>query len=217
MEVWTSYKRGFYEVSNLGRVRNSKTLKILNGSITTNGYVMYHLRLESEHMLGHRLVALVYIKNTEDKPQVNHINGVKIDNRVENLEWATALENMVHSFENNLQSKKLQDIYCFTLEGTFVDKYYSSGDVSRRSDFDGDTVLRACKNSHIAYGLWWTFNKDFDRKLLLKTVHRETGVEELFYQQQDCCNRYGLSPSSISRYVNKKRVHPEYEFIRMKI
>ena len=68
---------------------------------------------------------------------------------------------MVHSFENNLQSKKLQDIYCFTLEGAFVDKYYSSGDVSRRSDFDGDTVLRACKNSHIAYGLWWAFSKDF--------------------------------------------------------
>jgi len=157
VEVWTSYKRGFYEVSNLGRVRNSKTLKILNGSITTNGYVMYHLRLESEHMLGHRLVALVYIRNTEDKPQVNHINGIKADNRVENLEWTTALENMVHSFENNLQSKKLQDIYCFTLEGAFVDKYHSSGDVSRRSDFDGDTVLRACKNSNIAYGLWWTF------------------------------------------------------------
>ena len=72
MEIWKTYKTGYYEVSNLGRVRNSKNKNILNGSTMKNGYKMFHLRLENnEHQLGHRMVAMLFIDNPNCKEQVN--------------------------------------------------------------------------------------------------------------------------------------------------
>jgi hypothetical protein len=217
-EIWKKYKSGFYEVSNMGRVKNTKTEQILKGTIMRNGYVMYHLRCENdEHQLGHRLVALLFIDNPLQKEQVNHINGIKTDNRIENLEWTTAQENMEHSFVNGLQSREMKTIFCFTLNGDFIAKYKSSAEITKTTQFDGGSILQACKASHIAYNLWWTFSETFDRLPLIKSINKMTLEEQLFYTQKDCCEEYNISPASMSRYVNNKRQHPLYEFIKMKI
>ena len=95
MEIWRDIDgyEGLYQVSNFGRVKSFQRGKprILKAFLNS-GYlsVVLYRDHKVKQCLVHRLVALAFIPNPEDKPLVNHINGVKTDNCVENLEWATA-------------------------------------------------------------------------------------------------------------------------------
>ena len=93
-----------YQVSNYGRVKNSKTGKILKPYLT-RGYLRVSLYNESGRRckLVHRLVAEAFLPNPQHKPAVNHINGCKTDSNVSNLEWVSASENMAHAHNNGLR------------------------------------------------------------------------------------------------------------------
>jgi hypothetical protein len=92
---------GLYEVSDQGRVRSVRRRRQLHPSKKTTGYLQVTLAVEgvSHYLSVHRIVAMAFLPNPENKPQVNHKNGNKTDNRVANLEWMTNSENQRHRFE----------------------------------------------------------------------------------------------------------------------
>lgn len=100
MEVWKRLKDyQNYSVSSLGRVKNAKTNQILKPCKCENGYLYVSLCKDGKRksFAIHRLVARAFIPNFEEKREVNHLNGDKFDNRVENLEWTTSSENKAHA------------------------------------------------------------------------------------------------------------------------
>lgn len=101
-EIWKAVPgfEGLYEVSDQGRVRNAKK-HVLAFNKMTNGYLCVHLYANGKHTRSpktiHRLVARVFLAKPEHATEVNHKNFDRADNRVENLEWVSAVENVRHT------------------------------------------------------------------------------------------------------------------------
>lgn len=99
-ENWRTIRgyEGFYEVSTLGRVRNSRTRRILSPQRARGGYLFVQLCRpgQCKPCKIHRLVATAFLENPNNFPQVNHKNGNTADNRVSNLEWCSQEYNIWH-------------------------------------------------------------------------------------------------------------------------
>lgn len=118
-EIWKDVKgyEGHYTISNLGNLRSHKRniINLMCPAPTNQGYLRVKLTTNgiSTTLSMHRLVAEAFIDNPENKRCVNHINGIKDDNRLENLEWSTDSENIKHAFDilgrqNTMKKKVLQ-------------------------------------------------------------------------------------------------------------
>lgn len=97
MEIWKDIDGydGYYQVSNMGNVRNAAKSKPLKQQKSRNGYLTVSLTKNNKITTYrvHRLVASAFIPNPGNKPSVNHIDCNPLNNKVENLEWCTAQEN----------------------------------------------------------------------------------------------------------------------------
>lgn len=97
-----------YEVSNVGRIKNIKTGKVLKPSDDKDGYQVVCLSENRKQRIlkVHRLVAKAFIPNRKQLPQVNHLDGVKSNNKVNNLEWLTHKDNVQHAINIGLFNNK---------------------------------------------------------------------------------------------------------------
>lgn len=105
---------GRYEVNQLGQIKATKSGKILSPQLGSNGYYKVGLRKEVNgtkvREILHRLVAKAFVPNPHNKPQVNHIDGNKLNNNACNLEWVTASENSQHAFDIGLSTAHYKNI-----------------------------------------------------------------------------------------------------------
>lgn len=120
MEIWKPIEitKGFIEVSSEGRVRSllRGTPYILKAQVDKKGYMRVRMTIEREKMSikVHREVAKAFIPNPNNLPQVNHKDGNKQNNRVDNLEWCTNQENARHAIANGLWRNNLKGSKQFT-------------------------------------------------------------------------------------------------------
>lgn len=183
-EIWKDipWYEGIYQVSNLGNVKgldridsigHNRLGKILYWDII-KWYRMIKLSKNAvkTRIFAHRLVGQTFIPNPENKGQINHKNGIKTDNRVENLEWVTPSENIKHSFNvlwhkkskawlwitgwDHCRSKSVQQLY---MEWTLLKIWNSISDIERTLWISWTHISAVCKwKRKSAGGFIWQYN-----------------------------------------------------------
>lgn len=143
--------------------------KILSQRIKKNGYLQVKICFNGlhYHRIVHRLVAEAFIINPLGKKEVNHKNGIKTDNRIENLEWVTSSENQIHAFKTGLQKAKSSSessssikVRQLTKDNELVRTWDSINQVKKELGFNSFGIIGCCKKRKkhkTAYGFKWEY------------------------------------------------------------
>lgn len=173
-----------YTVNEKGKIYSIKSNKFIKPSITKNGYMSVELFNEngSKRMLAHRIVAMAYIPNPNDYPQVNHIDENPSNNNVENLEWCTAKYNM--NYGNGARTRHLKIDYskpCYrenaikngknasvpvlqiSLDGNVINRFESIKDAERYLEIKNSHICDCCKGRRkTSNGFLWKYERSDD-------------------------------------------------------
>lgn len=176
-EVWKDIAgyEGLYQISNTGRVKSLERTRNMNlpsckkpapvhERILTFGKSLGYRSVIlakdgiNRHFRVHKLVALAFIPNPENKPQINHKDGDKHNNFVENLEWATPKENQQHAIATGLRNgesyRKIVNQY--SRDGKFIRSWSGYVEVEQVLGFKRQTLCKCCKGyAPTAYGYVW--------------------------------------------------------------
>lgn len=173
-EIWKPIPgyEGYYEASTLGRIRGvDRTCicrwgceqavkgKILKPRVVKNGYqhVKFTVNGIGKEPLVHRLIALTFVPNPNNLPQVNHKDGNKTNNTPDNLEWCTASENILHMYYVlKCGGKRKKPVICLDTGEIFE----SSADAGRKLGINGGGIFGVCQGkAKTAHGLRFAFVK----------------------------------------------------------
>ena len=171
---------GLYSISSYGIVMSHRSGRCLKPIITKFGYARVHLAKDgiTKTATVHRLVTLAFIPNPEGKPTVNHINEDKLDNRVENLEWATNQEQNVHGTRikravantdykaraidysavaakhdySKMNTAQMKPVLQFSMDGVFIAKYSALSQAARFLGISAGSICRCLKGERRSCG-----------------------------------------------------------------
>lgn len=191
-EIWKSIKdyEGLYQISNYGRVKSlEKYVKrrkcgikyfpeiIMKPVSDKDGYlsVTFNVDGKAKTFKVHRLVAQAFIPNPNDKPQVNHKDGNKKNNNVDNLEWVTGKENIQHAYKTNLMNQSGENNAMYGRLGADnpnsipiiqlnkytnqkIKEYDSMASAGRELGVNISKICECCKGKRLsAYGYKWEY------------------------------------------------------------
>ena len=152
-EIWKDIKdyEGLYQVSSFGRVKSFYTNRILKGSEDSWGYLqvkLYKNGIKSNKKM-HRLVAQSFIPNPENKPEVNHIDENKTNNKLSNLEWSTAKENSNHGTRTERMAKTRSiPIIATNIKTGESQEFYGAAECARQSGLDNSHIAKVLKGRY---------------------------------------------------------------------
>lgn len=152
-----------YEISNTGLVRNKITKYILKGRLSKSGYYQVSIKNdETNRFINkyiHRLVATTFIDNPENKKEVNHIDGNKTNNQLENLEWVTSSENQKHRHSIGIAKTSNRKIGMFDKDNNLIQTFNSIVEafttLGKTSRVNIDSALQGRQRT--AYGYIWKY------------------------------------------------------------
>lgn len=151
MEEWRDAVgfEGIYEVSNFGNVRRADTGRALKGGLNSYGYKVFSLSKDGKpHMSkGHRLVAQAFIPNPENKRDVNHKDGDKTNNFVDNLEWASRSENITHARKELSVDYSQKPVVQVTLSGEVIAIWTSASVAGRLLNVPPQMISACCRGT----------------------------------------------------------------------
>ena len=154
-----------YSVSEEGHVRNDKTGRQLNPVTTSNGYLQVSLRFSgktvSEYV--HRLVAKAFLQAKDGCDHVNHIDGNKLNNALDNLEWVSVLGNTLHAIDSRMTDPRtrhpaMAEIAQLDTEGKEVASFMSLHDAGRMTGIAWQNISKVCRGLRkSAGGFGWAY------------------------------------------------------------
>lgn len=159
IEIWKPIRNyeNRYLVSNLGNIKSLRRNKILVPIIQSNNYCYINLCVNGKNKSCriHRLVAEAFIPNPNNLPCVNHKDGNKQNNNVDNLEWCTNKYNSQHAYKNNMVQKTIRTVIQYDLYGNFIAEYNSHNEASKNTNIPRVEITKSAngnKNITKKYG-----------------------------------------------------------------
>lgn len=171
-----------YYITEDGRCYNARTNKYLKGQINQkNHYFSFNLTLpngKKKRMYAHRLVAIAFIPNPDQKPEINHKDGNKLNNCVDNLEWATSSENKQHGIKNGFY--KYSHVYCFTPKRELVAEYLSIAAASQSTGISKSIIQQELNKTPktLAGGFYWSTTKELGEVRNYKNLGKAKRVNQ---------------------------------------